>query len=71
MIEVIVRGWMIGLAIALPVGPVITELIRHGLRGGMLQARLVGLGTAAPHAILVSLAVRLIASRARRLAFAH
>lgn len=55
MIEVIVSGWMIGLAIALPVGPVITELIRRGLRGGFLQAWLVGLGAAASHAILVCL----------------
>ncbi len=46
---------MIGVAIALPVGPVITELIRRGLRGGFLQAWLVGLGAAASHAILVSL----------------
>ncbi len=55
MIEVVVSGWMIGVAIALPVGPVITELIRRGLRGGFLQAWLVGLGAAASHAILVSL----------------
>ncbi|MBI4571970.1 MAG: LysE family transporter [candidate division NC10 bacterium] len=55
MIEVVVSGWLIGVAIALPVGPVITELIRRGLRGGYLQAWLVGLGAAASHAILVSL----------------
>lgn len=55
MIEVVVSGWLIGVAIALPVGPVITELIRRGLRGGFLQAWLVGLGAAASHAILVSL----------------
>ncbi len=55
MIEVLVSGWLIGVAIALPVGPVITELIRRGLRGGFLQAWLVGLGAAASHAILVSL----------------
>ena len=55
MVEVIASGWLIGVAIALPVGPVITELIRRGLRGGFLQAWLVGLGAAASHAILVSL----------------
>ena len=55
MIEVVVSGWLIGVAIALPVGPVITELIRRGLQGGFLQAWLVGLGAAASHAILVSL----------------
>ncbi|HYL79965.1 MAG TPA: LysE family translocator [Candidatus Acidoferrum sp.] len=55
MIEVIVSGWLIGVAIALPVGPVITELIRRGLRGGFLQAWLVGLGAALSHGILVSL----------------
>jgi L-lysine exporter family protein LysE/ArgO len=55
MLEVVVSGWMIGIAIALPVGPVITELIRRGLRGGFLQAWLVGLGAAAAHAILVTL----------------
>lgn len=55
MTEVLVSGWLIGMAIALPVGPVITELIRRGLRGGFLQAWLVGLGAAASHAILVSL----------------
>jgi chemosensory pili system protein ChpE len=55
MIEVIVSGWLIGVAIALPVGPVITEIIRRGLRAGFLPAWLVSLGAAASHAILVSL----------------
>jgi L-lysine exporter family protein LysE/ArgO len=55
MVEVLVSGWLIGLAIALPVGPVITEIIRRGLRAGFLGAWLVGLGAAASHAILVSL----------------
>ncbi len=55
MVEVLVSGWLIGLAIALPVGPVITEIIRRGLRAGFLPAWLVGLGAAASHAILVSL----------------
>ncbi len=55
MTEVIVSGWLIGMAIALPVGPVITELIRRGLAGGFLQGWLVGLGAAASHAILVAL----------------
>jgi len=55
MTEVIVSGWLIGIAIALPVGPVITELIRRGLAGGFLQGWLVGLGAAASHAILVAL----------------
>ena len=30
MIEVVISGWLIGVAIALPVGPVITEMIRRG-----------------------------------------
>jgi L-lysine exporter family protein LysE/ArgO len=55
MLEVLVSGWLIGLAIALPVGPVITEIIRRGLRSGFLTAWLVGLGAAASHAILVFL----------------
>lgn len=55
MIEVILGGWLIGVAIALPVGPVITELIRRGLRSGFVAAWLVGLGAAASHAILVTL----------------
>ncbi len=55
MIEVVVSGWMIGVAIALPVGPVITEIIRRGLRDGFLAAWQVGLGAAASHAILVAL----------------
>jgi threonine/homoserine/homoserine lactone efflux protein len=55
MVEVLASGWLIGLAIALPVGPVITEIIRRGLRAGFLAAWLVGLGAAASHAILVSL----------------
>lgn len=55
MIEVVVSGWMIGVAIALPVGPVITEIIRRGLRAGFLAAWQVGLGAAASHVILVSL----------------
>jgi L-lysine exporter family protein LysE/ArgO len=55
MIEVIASGWLIGVAIALPIGPVITELIRRGLRDGFLQGWLVGLGAAASHVILVSL----------------
>ncbi|MBI3084959.1 MAG: LysE family transporter, partial [candidate division NC10 bacterium] len=55
MIEVVVSGWLIGVAIALPVGPVITEVIRRGLRAGFLPAWQVGLGAAASHAILVSL----------------
>lgn len=55
MLEVIVSGWLIGVAIALPVGPLITELIRRGLRGGFLQAWMVGLGAALSHGILVSL----------------
>ena len=48
-------GWLIGVAIALPVGPVITEIIRRGLRSGFLAAWLISLGAAASHAILVSL----------------
>jgi len=55
MTEVVISGWLIGVAIALPVGPVITELIRRGLAGGFLQGWLVGLGAAASHAILVTL----------------
>jgi threonine/homoserine/homoserine lactone efflux protein len=55
MIEVVISGWLIGIAIALPVGPVITELIRRGLSGGFFQGWLVGLGAAASHAILVTL----------------
>lgn len=55
MIEVVVSGWMIGVAIALPVGPVITEIIRRGLRAGFFPAWQVGLGAAASHAILVAL----------------
>jgi threonine/homoserine/homoserine lactone efflux protein len=55
MIEVLVSGWLIGVAIALPVGPVITEIIRRGLRAGFLSGLMVGLGAAASHAILVSL----------------
>ncbi|OGB96558.1 MAG: hypothetical protein A2Z31_09750 [candidate division NC10 bacterium RBG_16_65_8] len=55
MSEVLISGWLIGVAIALPVGPVITELIRRGLSGGFLQGWLVGLGAAASHAILVAL----------------
>jgi len=55
MTEVVVSGWMIGVAIALPVGPVITEIIRRGLRAGFPAAWQVGLGAAASHAILVSL----------------
>lgn len=55
MSEVLVSGWLIGVAIALPVGPVITELIRRGLSGGFLQGWLVGLGAAASHVILVTL----------------
>src|SRR5512147_788463 len=55
MTEVIISGWLIGVAIALPVGPVITELIRRGLTGGFLQGWLVGLGAAVSHAILVTL----------------
>jgi threonine/homoserine/homoserine lactone efflux protein len=55
MIEVLVSGWLLGVAIALPVGPVITEIIRRGLRAGFVSAWQVGLGAAASHAILVSL----------------
>ena len=55
MVEVVLSGWMIGVAIALPVGPVITEIIRRGLRAGFLAAWQVGLGAAASHAILVAL----------------
>jgi threonine/homoserine/homoserine lactone efflux protein len=55
MIEVLVSGWLIGVAIALPVGPVIAEIIRRGLSAGFLPALQVGLGAAASHAILVSL----------------
>jgi threonine/homoserine/homoserine lactone efflux protein len=55
MLEVLVSGLLIGVAIALPVGPVITEIIRRGLQGGFLPAWLVGLGAAAAHAILVTL----------------
>jgi threonine/homoserine/homoserine lactone efflux protein len=55
MLEVGISGWLMGIAIALPVGPVITELIRRGLRGGFLPAWLVGLRAAVSHAILVAL----------------
>jgi threonine/homoserine/homoserine lactone efflux protein len=55
MTEVIISGWLFGMAIALPVGPVITELIRRGLRGGFVPAWLVGLGAAVAHGVLVSL----------------
>ena len=55
MSEILISGWLMGVAIALPVGPVITELIRRGLSGGFLQGWLVGLGAAASHVILVTL----------------
>ena len=51
----LVSGWLLGLAIALPVGPLITELIRRGLAGGFFQAWQVGLGAAVSHVILVTL----------------
>ena len=55
MLDVVISGFALGLAIALPVGPVITEIIRRGLRAGFRDAWLVGLGAAASHAILVAL----------------
>ncbi len=55
MIEVLASGWLIGIAIALPVGPVITEVIRRGLRAGFLQAWLVGIGASLSHGILAYL----------------
>lgn len=55
MVEVLVSGWLIGLAIALPVGPVITEIMRRGLRDGFLAGWLVGVGAAVSHVILVAL----------------
>ncbi len=51
----LMSGWLLGLAIALPVGPLITELIRRGLAGGFWKAWQVGLGAAASHVILVTL----------------
>jgi len=55
MTDIVLSGLLLGLAIALPVGPVITELIRRGLAGGFLPAWQVGLGAALSHAILVTL----------------
>jgi threonine/homoserine/homoserine lactone efflux protein len=55
MTDIVLSGLLLGLAIALPVGPVITELIRRGLAGGFLPAWQVGLGAAVSHAVLVSL----------------
>ena len=53
--DMLISGWLLGLAIALPVGPLITELIRRGLAGGFWKAWQVGLGAAASHVILVAL----------------
>ncbi len=55
MTDMLISGWLLGLAIALPVGPLITELIRRGLAGGFWKAWQVGLGAAASHVILVTL----------------
>lgn len=55
MLDVVVSGLALGLAIALPVGPVITEIIRRGFHAGFREAWLVGLGAAASHVVLVSL----------------
>lgn len=55
MVTLIVNGLLVGILLAMPIGPVLTETIRRGLTSGFFPAWQVSLGAAMAHAIFVAL----------------
>ncbi|CAA9567683.1 MAG: hypothetical protein AVDCRST_MAG49-3167 [uncultured Thermomicrobiales bacterium] len=57
MLDVVVQGMTVGVALAAPIGPINVEIVRRGLRGGFLSGWLVGLGAVSADTIYCALVV--------------
>jgi len=57
MIELIVQGMGVGVALAAPIGPINIEIVRRGLRGGFRAGWLVGLGAVSADTLYCALVV--------------
>lgn len=55
MVTLVANGLLVGISLAMPIGPVLTETIRRGLAFGFLPAWQVTLGAATAHVIFVAL----------------
>lgn len=66
MIELIVQGMGVGVALAAPIGPINIEIVRRGLRGGFTAGWLVGLGAVTADTIYCALVVSGLAPVADR-----
>lgn len=57
MLELMIKGMGVGIALAAPIGPINIEIVRRGLRGGFLAGWLVGLGAVSADTIYCGLVV--------------
>lgn len=57
MIELILQGMGVGVALAAPIGPINIEIVRRGLRGGFRAGWMVGLGAVTADTIYCTLVV--------------
>lgn len=57
MLQVLLQGMGVGIALAAPIGPINIEIVRRGLGGGFRAGRLVGFGAVTADTILCALVV--------------
>src|SRR5579884_1053905 len=57
MLDVVLEGMGVGVALAAPIGPINIEIVRRGLRGGFTAGWLVGLGAVTADTIYCALVV--------------
>lgn len=57
IVQMIVRGMIIGVALAAPVGPILVEMIRRAVRDGFLHGWLIGIGALTCDSIFSALVV--------------
>ena len=65
MLSVVVQGMLVGMALAVPIGPINIEIIWRGLRGGFIHGWLVGLGALTADTIYCAVVVTGVAPVAR------
>lgn len=66
--EMALRGILVGLALAAPIGPINIEIVRRGLRSGFLSGWLVGLGALSGDTLYVLLVIAGLAPLAQHAA---
>lgn len=68
MLDVVVQGMTVGVALAAPLGPINVEIVRRALQGGFLSGWLVGLGAVSADTFYCALVVGGLAPLADRVA---